>query len=73
LLDFEYGTTAFLAVKGTEDQFWSDLGGAGDSARDGEEGTDALCSKLTDTRNKWEMMEGYVEFSGLEPGVCSRG
>ena len=44
LLNFGYGTPAFLAVKGPEDQFWSDFGGAGNGASDGEESADALCS-----------------------------
>lgn len=35
LLNFGYDTTAFLAVKGPEDQFWSDFGGTSDGARDG--------------------------------------
>jgi len=53
LLNFRHVTPAFLTEKGPKDQFWSDFGGASDSARDREEGADALCSKLTDTRNEW--------------------
>jgi len=53
LLNFGYVTPAFLAEKGSEDQFWSDFGRASDGARDGEESPDALCSKLTDARNEW--------------------
>jgi hypothetical protein len=73
LLNFGYDPPTFLAVKGPEDQLWSDFGGASDGARDGEESADALCSELTDTRNKWKVMECDVEFSGLEPGVCGGG
>ena len=50
---------------------WSDFGVANDGARDGEESSNALHAKLTDTRNKWQGMESDVVFSGLESGVCS--
>ncbi len=73
LLNFRYVAPAFLAEKGPEDQFWSDFRGASDGARDGEESSNALRAKLTDARNKWQVMEGDVEFSGLESGVCSGG